>query len=125
LSITPSDTAGSPYVLAENVLSMIAFDAAGDRPSRSRVWSYHGHEVTLLVLDGSSSAAGLSNLLATGAPTRIDVSALGEVWAVGQTFAWAVRGTDGAWATLLIPEALTSQVDPILNALTKDEAEGP
>lgn len=117
IAITPSGTADIPYVLAGNELSLIAFDAAGDKPSRSRVWSYEGHELTLLFLDGSSSAAGLSNLLANGAPTRTDVPGLGRVWVVGRTFGWAVSQSGGAWATLLVPEGLAGDADVILRAL--------
>lgn len=120
LRIELSGTADSPYFLVEDTLSLIGFDAAGSKPSRSRVWSYGGQEVTLLVLDGSSSAAGLSNLLARGAPTRTDVPGLGEVWAVGQTFGWAVSGSDGAWATLLVPDALAGEADAILRGLTSE-----
>src|SRR3546814_17772471 len=70
LAIDAASAADDTYRLGDETLSRIGFDAAGDKPSRSRVWRYGGQEVTLLVLDASSSAAGLSNLLARGAPTR-------------------------------------------------------
>lgn len=119
-AVTPSGTADSPYALEDDELSLIAFDAAGDKPSRSRVWSFENHEVTLLVLDGSSSAAGLSNLLAGGPPTHTDVPGLGRVWAVGLTFGWVIPETDGAWATLLVPEGLARDADAILRALARE-----
>lgn len=120
LAIDPASTADDPYRLRDERLSRIGFDAAGDKPSRSRVWSYDGQEVTLLVLDGSSSAAGLSNLLARGAPTRTDLPGLGQVWAVGSTFGWTVPESDGAWATLLLPDALAGESDAILRALAAE-----
>lgn len=119
-AITTSGTADRPYALDDREMSLIASDAAGDKPSRSRVWSYDGHDVTLLVLDGSSSAAGLSNLLARGAPTVTEVPALGQVWAVGQTFGWTIPQSDGAWATLLVPQGLARDADAILRALTPE-----
>ena len=120
LAIGPASAADDPYVLGDGRLSLIGFDAAGGRPSRSRVWSYDGQEVSLLVLDGSSSATGLSNLLARGAPTRTDVPGLGQVWAVGSTFGWTVPESDGAWATLLLPDALAGESDAILRALAAE-----
>jgi len=117
LAIEHSSTADDPYVLEDETLSLIDFDPGGDRPSRSRVWSYDGQEVTLLVLDGSSSAAGLSNLVARGAPTSTEVAGLGQVWAVGPTFGWTVPDSDGAWATLLVPDALAGESDAIVRAL--------
>ncbi|MEX2659188.1 MAG: hypothetical protein WD232_05805 [Acidimicrobiales bacterium] len=120
LAIDPASAADDPYRLGDERLSRIGFDAAGDKPSRSRVWSYDGQEVTLLVLDGSSSAAGLSNLLARGAPTRTEVPNLGQVWAVGSTFGWTVPESDGAWATLLLPEDLAGESDAILRALAAE-----
>jgi hypothetical protein len=119
LDVETSASTDAPYVLADDGLSLLGFDPAGEKPSRSRVWSYQGHELTLLVLDRSSSAAGLSNLLAMGAPTGHDVPALGQVWAVGQTFGWAVPGSDGAWATLLVPDALAGEAATILDALAR------
>jgi hypothetical protein len=120
LAIDPGSAADDPYRLGDETLSRIGFDAAGDKPSRSRVWSYDGQEVTLLVLDGSSSAAGLSNLLARGAPTRTDLPNLGQVWAVGSTFGWTIPESDGAWATLLLPEDLAGESDAILRALAAE-----
>ena len=120
LAIERSSAGDAPYLLGDGRLRLIGFDAGGDKPSRSRVWSFEGQEVTLLVLDGSSSAAGLSNLVARGAPTSTDVADLGQVWAVAPTFGWTVPGSDGAWATLIVPDALASRSDEILRALAAE-----
>ncbi|HEY9564054.1 MAG TPA: hypothetical protein VIR30_09815 [Nocardioides sp.] len=120
LAIDAASAADDTYRLGDETLSRIGFDAAGDKPSRSRVWRYGGQEVTLLVLDASSSAAGLSNLLARGAPTRTDLPNLGQVWGVGSTFGWTVPESDGAWATLLLPEDLAGESDAILRALAAE-----
>lgn len=116
LAIVHNGAANPPYVMSDDSMSIVAFEAAGDKPSRSRVWEYDGHEVTLLVNE-RSAAAGRSNLLDRGAPAVTDVPALGEVWAVGSTFGWSVPGPSDAWATLTVPDALIGQAEEILEAL--------
>ena len=116
LGITYDGAASPPYVIEDDSLAIAAFEAAGDKPSRSRVWEYEGHEITLLVNE-ASSAAGPSNLLALGAPAVTEVSGLGDVWAVGPTFGWNLPRPKGTWATLTIPDALSSQAQHILTAL--------
>lgn len=105
-----------PYIASDRGLTVIAYESAGDRPSRSRVWEYEGHEIVLLVHEGSA-AAGRSNLLAGGAPTITEVPALGQVWSVDSTVGWSLNRPKGAWATLTIPEELTGRTSDILAAL--------
>ncbi|HAS12781.1 MAG TPA: hypothetical protein DCS55_20065, partial [Acidimicrobiaceae bacterium] len=104
LGIEHRPDASPPYVIDDSALAPAAFDAAGSPNARSRVWEYRGHEVTLLVIEGSS-AAEQGNMLARGAPTVTDVPGLGEVWSVESTHGWALSRPKGAWATLAVPEA--------------------
>ena len=119
LDIKVDGPAGEPYVIGGQSLTLVGFEAAGDRPSRSRVWEYDSHEITLLVIEGSA-ATGRSNMLERGAPTVTDAPGLGEVWAVGLTFGWEVPGSDDAWATLLVPDALSAEAPDLLGALRSD-----
>lgn len=116
LGMDVEPAANPPYVAGGTDLVMVGYDRGGDLPSRSRVWRYEGHEIVLLVNEGSS-AAGRSNLLAGGAPTVDDVPSLGEVWSVGLTYGWAVARPKGAWATLTVPDGLAREAEDILMAL--------
>lgn len=114
LGIVHDPTASPPYGAESPELALTAYEAAGDRPSRSRVWEHEGEEIVLLVT-GGEPAAGPSNLLARGAPAVTSVPGLGEVWNVGTTYGWAVDGQD-AWATLSLPDTLAGRSDSVLAA---------
>lgn len=116
LGIDRDEAKRPPYVIGDPSVATIAFDPAGDKPSRSRVWDLSGQEIVLLVNEGSA-AAGLSNLVARGAPTVRNVPNLGEVWSVGSTFGWVVPGSSEAWATLTVPDDLAERADELLRAL--------
>lgn len=116
LGIEHRPEASPPYVLDDSALAPAAFDAAGSRNARSRVWDYRGQEVTLLVIEGSS-AAEQGNMLARGAPTITDVPGLGEVWTVDSTHGWPLSRPKGAWATLTLPDALVGQAAEIIRSL--------
>lgn len=116
LGIETDDAKNPPYVIGDPSLATVAFEPAGDRPSRSRAWDFEGQEIVLLVNEGSG-AGGPSNLLARGAPAVTDVPNLGEVWSIGSTFGWVVPGSGDAWATLTVPDALAARADDLLRAL--------
>lgn len=116
LGLQRDEAANPPYVMGDSSLTLAAFEPAGDRPSRARVWDLDGQEIVLLVNEGSG-AAGPSNLLARGAPAVTEVPNLAQVWSVGLTFGWVIPGSEDAWATLEVPDALAARADELIRAL--------